>query len=145
VALSYKERRWTRLDLRDRFGLEKTGDFWYDHGRFQAMLLRPAFATLRSSGIRVSYEALTGDPLPEFEHLAKKLGLEWGEESRRYLTSTLADAKRSDPYALTRDASAARDRWLTVLTEDQKRAVLRGYRQYRSRALPRASRTGWRR
>ncbi len=137
VALSYKERRWTRLDLEQRFNLQKTGDFWYDHGRFQSRLLRPAMPAIRRAGHIVSYEDIATDPVGEFERLAKTLGLEWGEASRSYLASTMSDAQPGDPYALTRDAAAARDRWVTSLTDEQKRAVLRGYRQYRSKGMPR--------
>jgi hypothetical protein len=144
VALSYKERRWTRLDLKARFGLEETGDFWFDHGRFQALLLRSCVDAIRSGGHIVSYEALTGDPQAEFQQLAASLGIEWTEASRDYLSTTMANDQRDDPYGLTRDATATRDRWMEVLTTDQQRAVLRGYRMYRKRGLPNPTRKGFR-
>ena len=144
VALSYKERRWTALDLERRFGVKETGDFWYDHGVLQAKLLQPVLDEADNITRLVSYEKLTQDPKTEFEQLAADLGLEWSRDSREYLDSTLADVARSDPFALTRNATAARDRWMTKLSEPQKKAVLKGYRKYARRGLPRPTLTGYR-
>lgn len=141
VALSYKERRWTRLDLKPRYGIEETGDFWFDHGRFQALLLSAAAEAIRRHAVVISYEDLTANPHQGFESVARELGIEWGESSRDYLSGTLSSDRRDDPYGLTRDAAAARDRWKDLLTYDQKRAVMRGYRMYRKRGVPKLPRS----
>ena len=77
VALSHWERRWTRLDMRELFQVEETGDFWFDHGRLQALLMRPAADTVRRRGRIVAYDTLTQDPRTEYERLASRLSLEW--------------------------------------------------------------------
>ena len=135
VALSYHERGWVRLDLESRFGLDSTGDFWRDHGAYQALLLNAAAAVLTADR-RVSYEVLTHDPEAGFAALAEQLGLEWSESSAAHLTSTLGRDDRGDPYSLQRDAAAARERWRSVLTGDQQKAVLAGFRRHAEGALP---------
>ena len=143
VALSYHERGWTGLNLEERFGVESSGDFWHDHGAYQALLLRPAVASLADPLGLVSYEDLTHDPLIGFAELATRLGLEWGESSVGHLRSTLASDDRSDPYALQRDAAQARDRWKSVLTRGQQDGVVAGYRRHASERMPRLPRRRW--
>lgn len=136
VALSYHERGWTRLDTEQRFGVPSSNDFWQDHGVYQALLLEPAAAAIAGRGEVVAYEDLTRRPGRAFAALAAALDLVWGEKSSHYLETTLTEGDRNDPYALRRDAAAARDRWMTALTEDQQEAVLAGYMSHRSENLP---------
>ncbi len=142
VALSYHERGWTGLDLESRFGVEPSGDFWRDHGAYQALLLRPAAEAIGASGI-VSYEELTHDPEKGFSLLAARLGLEWGESSSAHLRSTLEHDDRSDPYSVQRDAAVARERWRSALTTVQRKAVMAGYRQHGGGAIPEPGRRRW--
>jgi len=132
VALSYHERGWTRVNVTDRFGVATSGDFWRDHGAYQALLLSPAVAVLEGRGSMVWYEDLAGSPEAAFARLAGELGLEWNEDSATFLRSTLVDDHRSDPYAVTRDAVEIRDRWRSVMGAEQQQAVLAGFNQYRS-------------
>ena len=142
VALSYHERGWTGLDLESRFGVDSSGDFWRDHGAYQALLLRPAADAVGGDGI-VSYEELTHDPEKGFSSLAARLDLEWGESSIAYLRSTLQDDDRRDPYSVHRDATVARDRWRSVLTTAQRKAVLTAYRRHGGGVLPEPGRRRW--
>jgi hypothetical protein len=139
VALSYHELGWTGLDLENRFGIAPSGDFWRDHGAYQALLLRPAADALGGNGL-VSYEELTHDPEEGFSSLATRLDLEWGESSLAYLRTTLAHDDRSDPYSVQRDAAAARERWRSVLTTRQQKAIMAGYRQHAGGVLPESGR-----
>ncbi len=143
VALSYHERGWVGLNLEERFGVESSGDFWHDHGVYQALLLQPAVAVLADPRLLISYEELTQDPSSGFAELATRLGLVWDESSARYLLDTLASDDRSDPYALQRDAAQARDRWKSVLTRAQQDSVAAGYRRYADKRLPPLPRRRW--
>lgn len=144
VALSHKERRWTRLDMEALFGLEETGDFWYDHGRLQGLLLAPAVRAIRGRSLIVSYDDLTRDPVAGFARLAAALGLDWSDENAAYAASTLEGKRPTDPYAIKRDAATARDRWMKKLDQSQQKAVLEGYRKHAPRGLPRPTSAGYR-
>jgi hypothetical protein len=126
------------------FGVEETGDFWYDHGRLQGLLLTPAVRAIRGRGLIVSYDDLTRDPVPGFARLAGELRIEWTDENAAFAASTLEGRRPSDPYAIKRDATIARDRWMKKLDESQQKAVLKGYRKHAPRGLPRPTRTGFR-
>jgi hypothetical protein len=143
VALSYHERGWTDLHLERRFGVTPSGDFWRDHGAYQALLLRPAVTALANAKDLVSYEKLTYDPEARFRELATRLGLVWDKSTIEHLRTTLAGNDRSDPYALQRDAARARDRWKSVLTAEQQSGVAAGYRRYAGRGLPKLRRLRW--
>ena len=129
--------------MKELFGAEETGDFWFDHGRLQALLMRPALRAIRHKGILVSYDALTRDPHQEFPRLARRLGLFWDESTRRHLNSTLGEGRPGDPYSISRDVAIARDRWMTKLETAQIEAVLRGYASVRLRGLPKPTPTGY--
>ena len=138
VALSYFERGWTNLDLQRRFGVAESGDYWFDHGSYQALHLNSAVRTAAASPHAqvISYESLTADPVAAFSHLAAQLGIDWGPVSFAHLESTLTDESRSDPYALTRDAAAATRRWQDKLTPSQQSAVVSGYAAHADPTAP---------
>ena len=141
VALSYFERGWKRLALEDRFGVDSTGDFWRDHGTYQALLLAGPVAAMEGGGTVVAYEDLTHNPQQGFADLASMLDLRWELTNTEYLDSTLSGTDRGDPYALQRDAASTRDRWMSILTEDQREAVLAGYMRHGGDILPLPKRT----
>lgn len=140
VALSYYERGWKHLDIEDRFGVESTGDFWRDHGIYQAVLLSGAAAAIKGIGVVVSYEELTRKPQKAYADLASALDLRWESASREYLSGTLSGGDREDPYALRRDAEATRDRWRSRLSIEQQEAVIAGYLHHSSGNLPKPKR-----
>lgn len=140
VALSYHERGWTRLDIEDRFGVEAAGDFWRDHGAYQALLLEPAATAIQGRGLVVSYEDLTQDPEASFAELATDLGLVWDAASTEFLRTTLRSDDRSDPYAVRRDTAHTRDRWKSALSKQQQDAVLAGFNQHRTQDVAKAKR-----
>jgi hypothetical protein len=147
VALSYHERGWTRLDVEERFGIEAAGDFWRDHGAYQALLLGPAATAIKGRGLVISYEALTRRPEKAFAGLATELDLVWDAASSEFLRTTLSSDDRSDPYAVRRDAAHARERWRSAMSKQQQNAVLAGFNQHRNHDVAGPKRPGrwWRR
>lgn len=145
VALSYFERGWKRLDIEERFGAKSAGDFWHDHGAYQALLLSEAAAAVAGEGLAVAYEDLTENPHRGFADLAAALDMSWEGVSRDYLDGTLRENDPEDPYALQRDAATTRDRWMSALTPTQQQAVVAGYSQHRGDSLPKPGlpKRGW--
>lgn len=122
IATSMQQMGWT-LD-----GREASEDEWRRFGaRIAGEMQQMLEQVAGHSCVRIlRYEDVCEDPLTSFKALYNELGLEWGEESERWIQgSTQTTAGGS--YSTQRDSAKNAWKWRKKVTDAQYRALMEGY------------------